>query len=78
MVVFVGVDGWQGLGSGGVALTGSPGVAYDPGDGSFHAFGLGLDEGLYQTTYTPASGWASWQDLGGQLQGGLNAGYVAP
>ncbi|MEZ0112556.1 hypothetical protein ABH920_006578 [Catenulispora sp. EB89] len=72
-----GWSGWQLLGNDSEALTGSPGVAYDSDNSSFHAFAQGANSGaLYQVTYTPGSGWGDWQNLGGVLQGGFNAVYV--
>jgi CHAP domain len=71
-----GWTGWLSLGNDGEALTGTPGIAYDPDNGSFHAFAVGKTSGnVYQDTYTPSSGWGDWQNLGGVLQGGVSAVY---
>jgi hypothetical protein len=70
--------GWQNLGNDGVNLAGAPGIAYSSTDGSYHAFALGTNNNAYQDTYTPSGGWGTWQNLGGGLQGGINATYVAP
>jgi hypothetical protein len=68
--------GWQDLGNPGPGLTGSPGVAYNGGDGSYHAFVLAGNGQAYQETYTPSAGWGSWQSLGGDFQSGFSAVYV--
>ena len=70
--------GWQGLGNDSVALTGAPGIAYAADDGSYHAYAVGTNGNVYQDTYTPAAGWGTWQNLGGGLEGGTSAVYVAP
>ena len=71
--------GWQQLGNDSEALTSSPGIAYDAGNSSFHAFAQGSTSGnMYQVTYTPSTGWGNWQNLGGVLRGGFNATYVPP
>jgi hypothetical protein len=47
--------GWQDLGNDGVALTGSPGIVYNPSDGTYHAYAIGTNGNVYQDLYTPAS-----------------------
>jgi hypothetical protein len=70
--------GWQDLGNDGVALTGSPGIVYNPSDGTYHAYAIGTNGNVYQDLYTPGVGWGTWQNLGGGLQGGVNATYISP
>ncbi|MCW2935011.1 MAG: hypothetical protein JWM19_5973, partial [Actinomycetia bacterium] len=70
-----GWGGWTDLGHSSEGLTGSPGVAYDSSDGSYHVFGIGGSTGnVYQVTIS-ASGSVDWQDLGGSLKGGVSATY---
>lgn len=71
-----GWSGWQDLANDGEALSGSPGVAYDSGDGSMHVFALGKNGAVYQDTLT-SSGGSTWGSLGGGLQGGLQGGLSA-
>lgn len=70
-------QGWQSIGNGGEALSGSPAVVQNPTDGSFHAFARSAKSGaMYQVTYVPGQGWVDWQNLGGGLQGGFAAVFV--
>lgn len=70
-------SGWQDQSNDGTGLTGSPGIAYDTTDGSYHAFAVSTSGHVYQDTIT-ATGTSTWQDLGGTLQGGASAVYIAP
>lgn len=76
-----GSSGWSGWGevtggNDGEALAGGPAVAYDPGNGTFHAFAVGKNTGnTYQVTFVPGTGWTDWQNLGGAVKPGLSAVY---
>ncbi len=71
-----GWSGWQSIGNGGEALAGTPAVAYDPDNGTYHVFVVGRTSGnVYQVTFVPGQGWGTWQNLGGTVQDGLTAVY---
>ena len=56
---------WHGLG--GDNLTGL-GAVYTP-SGQYHVFGITTNGTLFQKTWFPASGWTSWQNLTGVVEG---------
>jgi hypothetical protein len=72
-----GWSGWSSIGNGGEALSGTPAVAYDPDNGTYHVFAVATSSGaVWQVTFVPGVGWGTWQNLGGDLQDGLAAVYV--
>jgi hypothetical protein len=72
-----GWSGWESHGNDSEALTGSPGFVFSGSDDSNHVYAIGGNGNVYQDTIS-SSGSNTWQNLGGVLQGGLNALYLDP
>jgi hypothetical protein len=68
-----GWSGWKSLG--GPTLSGGPQAVYDPVNQSLEVWGTGNNGTEWMDAWTKASGWSSWQNMGGDLSNTPSAVY---